>query len=439
MPYAIKDILKLEVAPALGCTEPTAVALCTAAAAGLLDGQEINSIEVFLDPNIYKNAMAVSIPGTKGASGIDLAATLGALGGDPALMLEVLDPINDQTLKDARRFIREKSVKIELMPEKQGIYIHTILRTGHDVAEATIEKLHNAITMLKLNGNEIKEHPLLCKSSGGRSELADMEAWLSSLSLDELIAMLDQLDDDDLNYIAEGVTYNLKLANHGLTFGPGLGVGLTFERLVREGLLKKDMILSARILTSAASDARMSGVKLPAMSSAGSGNHGLTAILPIWAIKDYLEIEDETRILKAIALSHLITAYIKAYTGRLSAVCGCSVAAGAGATGGITYLMGGTLQHIANAIKNLIGDLAGVICDGAKAGCSLKLSTAAGTAVQSALFALHGIDIKATDGIVATSSEKTMQNVGALSAQGMIETDRTILNIMINKEFEQIH
>ncbi len=174
------------------------------------------------------------------------------------------------------------------------------------------------------------------------------------------------------------------------------------------------------------------------MSSAGSGNHGLTAILPIWAVRDYLRDVEESEVLKAIALSHVITGYVKAHTGRLSAVCGCSVAAGAGATAGIVYLMGGSLSHIAGAIKNLISDLAGVICDGAKASCSLKLATAAGTAVQSALFSLHGITVGELDGIVAFSPEQTLRNMGKLSSQGMIETDRTILQIMVDKQF-QVH
>jgi L-cysteine desulfidase len=237
-----------------------------------------------------------------------------------------------------------------------------------------------------------------------------------------------------MNFLEEGVQYNLRLAENGLKHGQGLGVGKTLERLVRQGLIKKDMILAARMLTSAAADARMAGVKLPAMSSAGSGNHGLTAVLPIKAVEDYVECDPDT-LLRAIGLSHIITAYVKAHTGRLSAVCGCSIAAGAGAAAGVAYLLAGDIQHIAGAIKNLTEDLAGVICDGAKGGCALKLATAAGTAVQSALFSLQGVNVMATDGIIGASPEKTMQNIGTLSTQGMIETDRTILKIMIEKQF----
>ncbi|MCP4130988.1 MAG: serine dehydratase subunit alpha family protein [bacterium] len=436
MSYTVKDILNLEVAPALGCTEPTAVALCAAAAVSLLPGKEINSIEVWVDPNIYKNGMAVSIPGAGGGSGIDLAAAIGAFGGDPSLKLEVLEPVNDAILKESKEFIKKNNININLLECKQHIFIKVIVKNETNTAEATIEKLHDSITSLKLNGQTMEDSPLLSAQSTEKNYIEKLEEWLTGLSLEELVNLLDNMDEEDLAFIEEGVSVNTKLADYGLRYGPGLGVGMTFVRLVREGLLKKDMILAARILTSAASDARMSGVKLPAMSSAGSGNHGLTAVLPIWAVKDYIVYDDKKSILQAIALSHIITAYIKSHTGRLSALCGCSIAAGAGAAGGVTWLMGGTIQHIASSIKNLISDLAGVICDGAKDSCSLKLATAAGTAVQSALFSLHGINVKATDGIIAFSPEQTMKNVGELSTLGMIDTDRTILRIMLNKQFD---
>jgi L-cysteine desulfidase len=253
----------------------------------------------------------------------------------------------------------------------------------------------------------------------------------------DLFRLIEDLDAEDIKFLEEGVYTNLRLANYGLKNGSGLGIGKALERLARQRLIKKDMILAARILTSAASDARMAGVKLPAMSSAGSGNHGLTATLPIWAVKDFIECDTKT-VLEAVGFSHIITAYVKAHTGRLSAVCGCSIAAGAGAAAGVTYLLGGDINHIAGAIKNLTEDLAGVICDGAKSGCSLKLATAAGTAIQAALFSLQGVHVQSTDGIIGTSPEATMQNIGTLSTQGMIETDRTILKIMLEKQFAEI-
>ena len=436
MSYSVKDILKIEVAPALGCTEPVAIALGAAAAASLLSGKTIDFIEIWVDPNIYKNGLAVSIPGTNGLVGLDTASAVGALGGDPALKLEVLEPINEAVVAQAEEFIKAGKVKVNLLSEHKGLYIKTILKSRGDTAESVIRDLHDNIVSLKKNGKPVTENELLPRTphKGNKSELLEMETWLKGLSLENLIELLDDLDDEDRKFLEEGIRFNLRLAEDGLKHGQGLGVGKSLERLARQGLIKKDMIHEARKLASAAADARMAGVKLPAMSSAGSGNHGLTAILPIKAVADFVECDHGT-LLEAVCLSHMITAYVKAHTGRLSAVCGWSIAAGAGAAAGITYLMAGNIHHIAGAIKNLTEDLAGVICDGAKAGCALKLATAAGTAVQAALFSLQGVNVLATDGIIGHSPEQTMQNIGTLSTQGMIETDRTILKIMLAKQF----
>ncbi len=438
MSFTVKDVLNLQVAPALGCTEPVAIALGAAAAMSLLPGDDFDSIELSLDPNVYKNALAVSIPGTGGLSGLNMSAALGAVCGDPALRLEVLQPINDDGIKLAKEALAENKVEVILLKDQRGLLVKNVITRGDDVAECIIEGLHDNIVSLTLNGSPV-ESPLLSTAPGStENPVAAMEEWLKSLDLNDLIALTDKLDDEDLAFLREGVDVNMRLVEQGLKFGLGLGVGKTLERLVRQGLIKKDMILEARIYASAASDARMSGVPLPAMSSAGSGNHGLTAILPIWAVKDHVKAVDMKVVLESIALSHIVTAYVKAHTGRLTAVCGCSVAAGAGATAGVTFLLGGDAHHIAGAIKNLLEDLAGIICDGAKAGCALKLATAAGTAVQAALFSLQGVNVHSTDGIIGNSSEDTMRNVGTLATDGMVMTDQTILKIMLDKQFSDV-
>ncbi len=438
MSYRVKDILGLEVAPALGCTEPSAIALGAAAAASLLGTDAYEAIGIWVDPNIYKNGLAVSIPGAAGHTGLDLASALGAVGGDPKLGLEVLETVDEEAVRRARRMVDDGRVEVNILSDRRGLYVRTAIKAGGETAESVIEDLHDNIVGLTLNGRELTDHPLLSNRKANDGSVRDLEAWLTTLSLDQLLDFIKELDEDDFNFLRRGVEFNLKLADYGLTHGPGLGIGLALQRLVEKGLLQRDMVLAARILTSAAADARMAGVKLPAMSSAGSGNHGLTAILPIWAIQDFIEGGGEWAALRAIALSHILTAYVKAHTGRLSAVCGCSVAAGAGAAGGACLLMGGGLTEIAGAIKNLISDLAGMICDGAKAGCAFKLATAAGAAVQHALFALHGVKVQPTDGIVGVSPEQTMKNVGALSTEGMIETDRTIIQIMLEKQFSGV-
>jgi L-cysteine desulfidase len=434
MKFTVKDILAMEVTLALGCTEPVAIALGCAAAATLLPGREIDSIEIWIDPNIYKNGLAVTIPGTGGLHGLDTAAALGAVGGNPAKSLEVLESIDETAITKAEKLLKDGKVRVNLRDET-GLYVRSRLTAGSDVAESLITDLHNNIVSLTLNGEDISTSPLLAKTGGKghKHTLAELEAWLMELTLDEILDLVGNLDEEDLQFLEEGVNHNLALAEYGLKHGSGLGIGKAIDRLIRQKMVVKDMTSSARRLTSAAADARMGGAKLPAMSSAGSGNHGITAILPIWAIKDFIDHDRDT-LLRAIGLSHIITAYVKAHTGRLSAVCGCSVAAGAGATAGITYLVGGDVHHMEGAIKNILEDLAGVICDGAKAGCAIKLNTAAGAAVQAALFSLQGINVKGTDGIIGESASQTVKNMGTLSHDGMANADKTILKIMLEKQ-----
>ncbi len=437
MTFTVKDILKMEVALAFGCTEPVAIALGAAAAASLLPKKEFDTIEIWIDPNIYKNGMAVTIAGSGDMQGLDTASALGAYGGNPRRGLEVLASLNDESIEKANQLLDTGRIKVNLR-EESGLYVQTKITAGTDIAESLIVDLHDNIVSLKLNEEEVHNSPLISTSmeDGSKHPVAELEEWLIKLTLDEILDLTDDLDEADLAFLEEGVTHNLALAKYGLKHGNGLGIGKAIDRLLKQKLLVKDMSTSAKRLTSAAADARMGGVNLPAMSSAGSGNHGLTAILPIWAVKDFIDHDRET-VLKAIGLSHIITAYVKAHTGRLSAVCGCSIAAGAGATAGITYLMGGDARHMEGAIKNILEDLAGVICDGAKAGCAIKLNTAAGAAVQAALFSLQGVNVQDTDGIIGDSTQKTIQNMGQLSHQGMIETDKTILKIMLEKQMSR--
>ncbi|MBI9088934.1 MAG: serine dehydratase subunit alpha family protein [Desulfobacterium sp.] len=434
MGYTVKDILRLEVAPALGCTEPTAIALGAAAAASLLPGQgAVDRMETWLDPNIFKNGLGVSIPGTGGLSGLDLATALGALAGDPGLRMEVLQPVTRKDVNKALALVDQGRVRVNLMADHKGLYVKTRIAAGNDIAESVIQGLHDNIVSLSLNGEIVKKNALLSPGSGqGGNSIFDLECWLKDLSMERILSLVNDLDTEDLAFIRTGIDMNMALARYGLAHKSGLAVGATLELLAEKGLMARDMIHAARVLTSAAADARMAGAALPAMSSAGSGNHGLTAILPVKAVADHLGAGDE-ELLRAVGLSHVVTAWVKSHTGRLAAICACSVAAGAGAAAAIAQLLKGDGNQIGGAVENIIEDLAGVICDGAKNACALKLDTAAATAVRSALFAVNGLTVKMTDGIVGGSAQKTIQNVGILSSQGMVATDRTILKIMMDK------
>lgn len=436
MQFTVKDILNTEVAPALGCTEIAAIALGAAAASSLLPDKKVKSIEVWLDQNLYKNAFAAMIPGTDGLFGIEMALALGALGGDPMLKLEVLEVINNKVITEAQDFLRKGKIKVSLFPGKKGLYIKTIVQKDHDSLESIITDLHDNIVSLSINGNEVINSSLLLEKRGNARKIhwTELEKWLKSLSLESLFSLTNDLDLEDMEFIEQGMQYNMQLVNYGLKNGPGLSVGKTLAQLEKQQVIKRDMIFSARMMTAAAADARMAGVKLPAMSCAGSGNQGLTAVLPIWAVKDYIR-HSRKSIFKAIALSYIITSYIRAHIGRLAALCGSSIAGGAGAAAGVAYLLGGNIKQIADAINNVIGDLGGVLCDGAKPSCALKLSTAAGTAVLAALFSIKGCIVKHRAGIIGASIEETVKNIGALSTQGMIDVDRIILKIILEKHF----
>jgi L-cysteine desulfidase len=432
--YGAKDILKREVTPALGCTDPIAIALSAAAATRLVFPETVESISVHVDPNIFKNGFSVPIPGTAGLSGLELAAALGAFGGDPDRGLEVLETLTSESLEKAVILVQNNAVAIHLLRGHRGIHIQTLIRAGIHEAACLIEHTHDNIVSLSLDGKEAAEKPIASGNSPvGRFDRADFDAWLRQLTLDEMLGMITTFDDGDIEFIKKGVDLNFRLAEFGLSREFGMGIGRTLQRLSDRGRIKMDMVLAARILTAAAADARMAGAGLPAMASAGSGNHGLTAVLPIRAVKDYVICNDKA-MYQAIGLSHVLTSVVKSHTGRLAPLCGCSIAAGAGAAAGITWLMGGARNQIAAAVKHLIGDLSGMICDGAKPGCALKLSTAAGNAVQASLLALEGVTLNNSDGILAHTLEQTIHNLGVLSTRGMSENDATILNIMLNKE-----
>jgi len=225
--YTVKDILRIEVAPALGCTEPAAVALCTAAAGSLLPNRKVDTIELWLSPNIYKNAYAVAIPGTNGESGIGLAASLGFFGGDAQGRLQVLDPVNGESLRQARALVDAGRVSVSLLRDKTDIYIRAKVTTGEDSAEAVIEHTHDNLTGLSHNGQALTQHALLSGTSADQTTVSGLDEFLRAQTLEQLLVLVDGTDDEDLDFVMQGVQFNLALAKHGLAFGNGLGVGKT--------------------------------------------------------------------------------------------------------------------------------------------------------------------------------------------------------------------
>ena len=415
-------LINREVVPAIGCTEPIAVALCTARAAELLDTQP-EKIEVRLSANILKNAMGVGIPGT-GMIGLPIAVALGALVGRSEYQLEVLRDVTPEAVGRGARYIDEKRVCISLKEDiAEKLYIEVEASAGERRAVAVIAGGHTAFVYLERDGEVLLDK--------GTASVAEEEAGEVPLTLRRVWDFAMTAPLDELRFILETRRVNKAAAERAFAGEFGHCVGRTL-RCERERRVMGDSIFS-RILsyTSAACDARMAGAMIPVMSNSGSGNQGIAATLPVVVYADETAADEEHTI-RALVLSHLTVIYIKQSLGRLSALCGCVVAA-TGSSCGITYLMGGAYGQVAAAVKNMIANLTGMICDGAKPSCSMKLTSGVSTAVISAMMAMDGHCVTPVEGIIEEDVDKCIRNLTAIGRDGMNETDRVVLGIMTHK------
>lgn len=418
-------LLKAEVKPAVGCTEPAAVAMAAGRAASLLGGS-IQRINVWVSKNIYKNAMGVMLPNT-GEAGLDLAVALGVIIGKPEKELQILELVTEEVLIKAKRFIDDGKVEVGLA-DNEGVYIRARAEGENGWDEIEIADSHTNIIREIKNGETIFIRDKRAEEPVPQDNSIDVTGY----SLKDLIEAIETVPLEDIRFLQEGIEMNMLIAAKGLEIKPGKGLGIGLKQLMDRGLLSKDIANSARIAVAAACDARMAGVNFPVMSSMGSGNHGIEVIIPLAVVAQEINAPTE-RVLRALALSHLICAFVKQRTGKLTPICGCSIAAGVGVTAAITWLKGGSQIQIEGAIKNVIGNLTGMICDGAKGGCAFKLSTTAGEAVTAAHLALDGLTISCHDGIISFTVEETIRNLGDLCQEGLANTDAAILKIMMQK------
>lgn len=417
------EILKKELVVALGCTEPIAIALAAATARKYLPSQEIASIKVFASRNIIKNAMSVNIPGTE-SCGINLAAALGAEVNYEFSKLEVLNRITKENIIKAKEMVKANMASVAIADTSKKLYIEVIINSGSSSSKVIIEDDHTNITTIEVDGKSYLGDMLRT------AKLTDDENT-DTLCIKEIWDFVQSVDIEKLAIIKQSITLNKAIALEGINSCYGLSVGKTIMDSIKKGILQEDILSYSMALTAAASDARMAGCSLSVMSNSGSGNQGIAATLPVVAAWEKLGLEEE-KLIRAVALSHYITIYIKSKFGRLSALCGITIAT-TGASCGIVYLYGGNLQAITYSIQNMLGNVTGMLCDGAKAGCALKVSTCTNAAVQSAMLALNNINIKATDGIIEEDVEKTINNVCRLANEGTQTADDIILDIMINK------
>jgi len=421
------SLLKAEVLPTMGCTEPGAVALAAAYASEALQGK-FDRIDVVVNSNVYKNGVAVGIPGT-GETGLEIAAALGAIKRQSEKQLSVLSEVTREELAQAKAMLVNGSIKVCVDETKSSLWIIVRIAAGSDWSQVIIRDQHTNVVSIEKNGE-----PIFSKQQKNTSRGIDHRFILRGheVTVVELIKAVENMPYHELEFLLEGIEMNLLAAKMGIDKKLGMGIGAEFDRMVHVGIVSDDIINYAKTLTAAAADARMSGENVKVMSSAGSGNHGITAILPVYAVAKKIGTSEE-RLVRAVAMSHLITIYIKIHTGNLSALCGCAVAAATGASAGITWLMGGDASVVESAMKNVIANLTGMICDGGKVGCALKLSTAATVAVESSLLAQQQIVVPITNGIIAYSIEDTIRNLGKVSNPGMLQTDKVIMEVMLAK------
>jgi len=421
----IIEIIKSQVKPAWGCTEPGAVAYGVARAKEIL-GEKVEELKIITDKNILKNALVVGIPGTE-EEGIIFAAALSLVMGKSEYELEVLKGITIEDINLAQEIVDLKIISLDYDKSKENLYINIEAKGKSQTSTVLIENSHTNIVLEKKNQEILfNKNQFLDRKMEMAQEKSEIKYEVKKYSFDELFDFVDRVDIKYIEFIQDGMKMNMTMAEVGLSGELKTGMGIEFYNK------SDDMVARAKAYTIAASEARMTGFPLPVMSSAGSGNHGLVAIIPATYIGEALNLPQE-RIMRAITLSHLITIYVKAQIGSLSPVCGCGVAAGIGCAAALTYLNGGNRKQIKIAINNMIGGLTGMVCDGAKFGCAYKLGISVTAAADASFMALEDIEIPPSNGIIGDSPEQSIRNLTRLSIAGMKAVDQTILGIMLEK------
>ncbi len=412
----IIKLVQREVVPAIGCTEPMAVALCTAKATEQL-GCRPEKIEVCLSANILKNAMGVGIPGT-GMIGLPIAIALGALIGKSAYQLEVLKDLTPEALEEGKRYIAEKRISIAL---KEGIceklYIEVVCKAGDKEETAVIAGSHT--------------HFVAGDASNYRTADNDSTTDETELNMRLVYDFATTAPLDEIRFIMEARRLNMDAAREAIKGNYGHNLGKTIDRPLSKGIFGNSIFSHIISRTASACDARMGGAMIPVMSNSGSGNQGICATNPVCVYAKENENTEE-ELIRGLMLSHLTAIYIKQSLGKLSALCGCVVAS-IGSSCGITYLMGGDYERICYAVKNMIANLTGMICDGAKPSCSLKITSGVSTAMFSALLAMEGKCVTSEEGIVDDCVDKSIHNLTSIGADAMCATDEMVLNIMTSK------
>lgn len=424
-----ENALRCDVKAACGCTEPVTIALAACHAARQAGGT-VRKIRLNVSTNLFKNAMEVGIPGTGGAHGIPLAAALGVHAPHATPDLRLLSSIDAAWLEKARRMVADGAVQLHIDQKQAGLRIEADVESDQGTGRAIIADSHENLTLLEKDGRVV--HKVAPKPGSASSEVIERRRAIAEMPFVELYHSLPLLGRGTRDFLLEGVAMNRKVAEAGLQGEGSLNIGLAYRKLLENGWMGNDLINRAKLLTSAAVDARMSGCSLPVMTSAGSGNQGLTVTLPLFILAEQLR-STQDQLTEALALAHAVTSILKYHTGTLSAMCGCVVCAGSGLTAGAAHLLGGGLDTIGAAVNNMVASITGIICDGAKVGCAVKLVCAVDAAFQGAFMAMEGLRLPLSNGVIGNTIEESLRNIGRIAAPGMLETDEQILAIMVGK------
>ena len=416
------NALKTEVVPALGCTEPISMALASAIARKYL-GSAPERIEGKVSANLMKNGMGVTVPGT-GMVGLQIAAAVGALGGDPDGKLEVLRKLTPEIVEAGKQMLSENKVTVEIADVPHVLYAEARVYNGQHWVRVCIADAHTHVVLIEKDGKtEFKADAL------GNDEAAAFS--LEGSTAHDVYEFATTAPFTDISFILEAAKLNSRLSQEGMSGNYGLHIGATLKRQIERGLLSNDLHTDILIRTAAASDARMGGASLPAMSNSGSGNQGIAATIPVSVVAEYVKADEET-LARALILSHLMAIYIHSKLPKLSALCAVTTAA-MGSAAGMAWLLGGGYGAVSMAICNMVGDVSGLICDGASNSCAMKVSTSAAAAYKAVLMALDDSRVTGNEGIVEDSVDASIENLCALACDSMVHTDRQIIEIMVNK------
>lgn len=428
----IIELLNKEVKPALGCTEPIAVSLAVARSCEEVRkfNEEVDSVNVEVSANILKNAMGVGIPGT-GMTGLYIATALAITCGKSKYKLEVLKDLSPDAIAKAKEIVSQKRVTITLADTPIKLFIKATAQSANHTISTIIKDNHDSIVSVVVDGNEVTSNVVSTDNSNDLCSGNEKSTLDYKLTVKEIYEFATTAPFNKIEFILDSVKLNKALSIEGLKGNYGLNVGKTICKNSNSEFFASSILTHAMALTAAASDARMAGCTLPAMSNSGSGNQGITATMPVIAVAEKMQVDNE-KLARALVLSHLVAIHIKGYLGKLSALCGCVIAS-TGSSCGVVYLKGGGYEKVCYAIKNMIGNITGMVCDGAKEGCALKVASGVSSSIQSAILANDNICISSNDGIIEDDIEKTIANLGEIGSKGMSVTDKMILNIMVCK------